>query len=286
MLGSTRWVTQNLQNLRKSVFAMVYVDSIRGALFGGSVMPGLRGALDEVLTKVHDPGTGKLVMDLHSQYEMPGFSSDTIPFTGLAGIPVAQLTYGTNYPMYHSIYDDLEWMGKFGDPGYRNSAAMTRILALYLFRLSAGPIFPFRFDEMSSEVVQVLTRLQLDRPDLMKFPSFPKLLEEVQSFQEAANRFHQTVRNNHEIANDQTAKVNLILLDAVQSFTASEGSFILRNMLVGPSSENLCSGAGLSALQTALNSATSRETQTQLERLIQGFARARSLLLEAEKLLH
>jgi N-acetylated-alpha-linked acidic dipeptidase len=117
MIGSTRWVTDHLDQARR-VGNVLYIDSVRGPMFRATVVPGMRGILDDVLRRFKDPNTGKSILDFHLAYEMPGFSDDTIPFSNLAGAPVAQLNYGIHYSMYHSIYDNLAWMKKFGDPGY------------------------------------------------------------------------------------------------------------------------------------------------------------------------
>ena len=57
--------------------------------------------------------------------QLPGFSGDTSPFLGLAGVPSAQLGFGRRtYAQYHSAYHDPYLLGRILDPGYAISATL------------------------------------------------------------------------------------------------------------------------------------------------------------------
>ncbi len=72
-------------------------------------------------------------------YRLPGFSSDAGPFLGLSGTPVAEIGFGRSYPVYHTRFDSIDWVRRFGDPGFARAALFARILALYVGRLASDP---------------------------------------------------------------------------------------------------------------------------------------------------
>jgi N-acetylated-alpha-linked acidic dipeptidase len=74
-----------------------------------------------------------------------GSGSDYAVFLHHLGIPVADLTFAGPYGVYHSIYDNHQWVARFGDPGFRYHAAMTRLWGLVALRLANADVLPFDF---------------------------------------------------------------------------------------------------------------------------------------------
>src|SRR5262249_28687752 len=71
-----------------------------------------------------------------------GSGSDYTVFLNFLGVPVIDMSFTGAYGVYHSIYDDHLWMSKFGDPGFRYHAVMTRLWGLMALRLANADIVP------------------------------------------------------------------------------------------------------------------------------------------------
>ena len=169
MFGSSEWVRKNAN---KKIAAYVNVDSAyRSPYFVGNLTPGMAAPLLDVLALVEDPLTRTKFSETHGEFRLPGFSSDAGPFLGYTGVPVAEIGFGINFPMYHSIYDDLHWMEKFGDPGYRYHATLVKILGLYLEQFTETDLLPYGFDDVPEYVQKELLTIagksgvQLDAAD-------------------------------------------------------------------------------------------------------------------------
>jgi N-acetylated-alpha-linked acidic dipeptidase len=280
MIGSTSWVLQHLGKARGNVAAVIYIDSVRGPLFGANIVPGLRGTLDEVLQRFSDPGTGKSVSDIHLEYGMPGFSDDTIPFTNLAGVPVAQLNYGTNFTMYHSIYDNLAWMSKYCDPGYEYTANLARMVALFSILLTKDNRLPFRFSEFGEHYDKQFAKLNLERD----FSALQKVANEI-----SANGKEIEKIDFSRLPPDRRKEANRLLLDAILTFTEEPGKsdepFILRNVALGPSAQNECAGLELSGIQRAMKLSDSKLFEKETDRALAAFTHANELLQKTRVLL-
>jgi|GEM_PF-1749274 len=280
MIGSTQWVLQHIAEVRHRVASFVYVDSVRGQLFGASIAPGLRGMLDQVLDQFKDPSTEKSVREFHLEYGMPGYSDDTMPFSNLAGVPVAQLNYGMYYSMNHSIYDNLEWMNRYNDPGYLYTANLARIVALFSIILTKDAMLPFRFSEFGQHYQRQFSNLQPEK----EFTELVQLAGDVS----ALGKEIESV-NFQRLTQEKRREVNRLLLEAVVSFTDEPGHteepFILRNVTMGPSPQNECAGLEISGIQRAIQLSSTEMLQKETSRAVTAFSRARDLLQQARILL-
>jgi N-acetylated-alpha-linked acidic dipeptidase len=290
LFGSTKWVESALQDPSKKVVAYLNVDTaVQGEDFAGYLMPGLRGPLDEVLKLVKDPITGEPLSERRGEFANPGFSVDTAPFNGLAGIPVAEIHFGRYYPMYHSIYDNLAWMNRFDDPGYKLSATLSRVLCLYLFKLSNDQIFPFQFEELTE-----YTRGSLSRMIPKELEIDPGISQKISGLKEAMSRFDQAFANFQRISQQKkfvkevvAQETNDLLLSAYSSFTrkgaSSEqfGDYARRNALLGPSEKEGCAGQELPGLGHALRMKDPARIKQEIQRLTDSFITSGKILFQA-----
>src|SRR5262249_41219194 len=136
----------------------LYTDGIRGHSFSANLSPGLGTALEDVLHHVNDPDSGKPVSEIRSANNLPVFSTDTTPMTLIASLPTVQFNYAITYPMYHSVYDNLKWMLKFGDQNFRYTANMTKIFSLYAIRLTSEKVLPWRMTEIAKFISNELAK--------------------------------------------------------------------------------------------------------------------------------
>ena len=283
MIGSTRWVQNTLLKVRSGIGNVLYVDSVRGPILNPTVAPGMREMLDEVLERFTDPNTGKSVREFHVAYQMPGFSDDTIPFSSLAGVPVAQLNYGVHYTMYHSIYDNLSWMEKFGDPNYAYAANLAKILSLYAFALTLEERLPFQFSEFSRYYEKTLSRMKLENAAEDEVAAFDRA---IQKLRELANLGEKIEGEDFShIPGKNIPEINALLQQAVVCFTEpsanSNSSFSFRNILMGPSPENECAGIELPGIRRALLTEQRNGLNVELMRLNVQVSKAIELLKKA-----
>ena len=74
-----------------------------------------------------------------------GSGSDYTVFVDHLGIPAVDVGFKGGYGVYHSIYDDFNWMEKFGDPEFLTHATAARLYTLIAMRAAAADVVPLRF---------------------------------------------------------------------------------------------------------------------------------------------
>ncbi len=283
MIGSTHWVLNHLSKARGGIANLIFVDSVRGPMFSATVIPGLRSLLDDVLKYCIDPNTEKSVLEFHTQYDMPGFSDDTIPFSNLAGVPLAQLNYGIHYPMYHSVYDNLSWMERFGDPGYLYAANLSRILALYAIRLTNEDRLPFRFSEFASHYEKQLSRIRLENIQADERLAINRLIGTVKEVGSLGTKLERA--ELQRISAENRRKMNAFLLQAFLSFTEPPGQtavpFPYRNVIAGPSPENECAGIELPGINRAIRDGSKDRLKREMDRVERAFLKSKEQLEQA-----
>jgi N-acetylated-alpha-linked acidic dipeptidase len=292
LFGSTKWVESFTQKGDKKVAAYVNVDTaVKGQDFAGYLAPGLQKPLDDVLSLVQHPMTGESLLERRGEFVTPGFSDDTGPFTGIAGIPVAEIHFGRYYPMYHSLYDDLTWMSRFNDPGYKLEGALSKVLSLYLLKLSGDEIFPFHFEELSD-----YARKSLKEMIPQKYDSDQSVRQKVQTLNQTLSKFDQAAAqlSNSSLQKKSNEKslleMNLLIVKAIAAFTRKPDpgepfqGYARRNALLGPSEEDGCAGQQLPGLNHAILSNDIIQIQNEIDRLSRSFEEATQFLLKINSL--
>ncbi len=74
-----------------------------------------------------------------------GSGSDYTAYVDHLGVPAVDIGFRGSYGVYHSIYDDFNWMEKFGDPEFITHATAARLYTILAMRAAAADIVPFRF---------------------------------------------------------------------------------------------------------------------------------------------
>lgn len=278
MFGSSRFVEKRLPSLG-ALAAYVNVDSaVRGGDFLGSVMPGLRGPLDEVLGLVTDPGAARLILEVRGTFNLPGFSSDTAPFSGWTTTPVAEIGFGRWYPQYHSVYDSLAWYRTFADPGFVRTACLARVLTLYLARLADGRLLPDRFAELGP-----YARSELGSGAGLPEASSLALRDALDAFTATAAAWDRRERESRDLPPAQAREINATLLRARAAFDgpAPDGlpPFGATSVLIGPSPATGCGAEAFPPLARSRRDPAAAEAQ--LSRLTGAFREAAARLTEA-----
>ncbi|EFJ38722.1 hypothetical protein SELMODRAFT_61589, partial [Selaginella moellendorffii] len=155
LTGSTEWVEDNLAMLKARAVAYLNVDeAVTGSSFSASATPQLDNLLFEVTKMVKDPDSNGTIFDSWCGKSndcvgrLGGGGSDYAPFLQHAGIPSTSMTYeekNSDFPVYHSLYDNYNWMKNFGDPEFHRHATVVKVWGLLARRLAMDTILPFNY---------------------------------------------------------------------------------------------------------------------------------------------
>ena len=280
MLGSTRWLETRLTGADLPALAFLNVDSaVRANDLYASTTPGLRGPLAEVLALVNDPDSGKSLRESSGEPALPGFSSDAAPFLGFSATPVAELGFGRWYGSYHTLYDTATWLKRFGDPGYRRTAALARVVALYVGMLVTPRFFPLRFSEVSDFTNREIREIQARHPASISWvPQVARpFSSQVESFETGARAWDARTRASQSPGKDAGRFDRHVSL-ALGAFGAPGVSFGRGCLLWGPSPETGCGAVGLPGLEEAVRRGDRAAAARELGGLAVAFSQAREQL--------
>ena len=243
LTSSTEWGEQHEAWLRRSAVAYLNVDSAAsGSTFSAAAVPALNQVLDEVARTVRDPvsrltlaatardrrtreggrrltGTADDVVD-----NRLGSGSDYTVFLNFLGVPVADLSFDGPNGVYHSLYDNHNWVATIGDPGFRYHVALVQFWGLVALRLAGADVVPLdyepyarRVDEFAAEVA----RRWIGRPGAGTADFLTDVRDAARDMRAAAARFNerreaalrQSDSSRFELLNRQLLAVERALLD-------------------------------------------------------------------------
>jgi N-acetylated-alpha-linked acidic dipeptidase len=176
LLGSTEWAEANDAMLTRDAVAYVNVDAaVSGDSLRVNGSDAMRALFSEVARDVRDPLQNRsewnTVMDrawidgkaawsqanrlrrLRGAAAEPfgypvaplGSGSDYTVFVDHLGVPSADLQFEGLSGVYHSMYDDFEFMDRVVDPGYHRHLCMTELWTRAILRLAEAPVLPLRY---------------------------------------------------------------------------------------------------------------------------------------------
>jgi N-acetylated-alpha-linked acidic dipeptidase len=230
LTGSTEWGEQFEDELRRNAVVCLNVDSATsGENLSMSLVPALLPAVIDATKAVRDPATGRSLyqrwvteknpLNIRS-YAVPGATGGGVPFGILGGgsdfmvflqhdgVPSLDMAFDGAYGVYHSLYDDFDWMEKFGDPGFRYHAAMSRLWGLLALRFADADLEPFDYAGYASEVAAYLASLREIAPPEFSTGEIDPLLERCRRWREAAAKLTaelETWRTNGILAGSGTS---------------------------------------------------------------------------------
>ncbi len=173
LVGSTEWVEEHARQLHDGAVAYINLDGVAGGpYFSAVASPSLRDLLYAGADAVADP-----LLPQSSVYRawrnripgasvgLPGGGSDYAPFTAIAGVPAIGFGFSAAAGVYHSAYDTIGFMERFGDPGYRQHRAASALATWLLWRLGNDSAVAFDYRDLAQDVVTGLNAIrgELDR---------------------------------------------------------------------------------------------------------------------------
>ncbi len=177
LIGSTEWVEANRAELQAKAVAYINTDvGVTGPNFTAGDTPSLDQVIRDATKDIQDPATGHSVYDAWysrssnqrgdataraipmaeasgaARVARLGSGSDFSAFFDYAGIPSIDVSFGGDYGVYHSLYDDFYWMKHFGDPKFVYHATLARVLGTLALRLDEADILPYDYASYASEI--------------------------------------------------------------------------------------------------------------------------------------
>lgn len=104
------------------------------------------------------------------------------------GVPSLDMIFDGPYGVYHSVYDDYAWMARFGDPGFRYHAAMSRLWGLLALRFADADLLPFDYSLYATEVSAYLKGLEKTAPADFFAQEIQPLIQACHNWKEAASQ--------------------------------------------------------------------------------------------------
>lgn len=213
LIGSTEWVEDNADALRKNAVAYINTDgSGRGFIgIGGSHV--LEPFFNQIITEVNDPflnislqerARARLMLRADNDKERAeaknrkdlrlyplGSGSDYTPFLQHLGIASANLGMGgeDDDGSYHTLYDTYEHYTKFVDPGLVYSATLAKVTGRATLRLANAPRLPFEFVGFADNINMYVDELQELADKMRKDTTFDNELIEDGTYAAALNRY-------------------------------------------------------------------------------------------------
>lgn len=184
LLGSTEWVEENAVELKQKAVAYLNVDAaVSGANFGASSVPSMWKMIRAATRDVPDPKSEKSIYqqwqdrtrDSNPDPELTdaetgsdtriaearigalGSGSDYTPFLQHLGIPSSDMSFGGDYGVYHSAYDDFYWMSHFGDPTFMYHVTAARLWGTIAMRLADSAGLPLDYRDYATQVREFFT---------------------------------------------------------------------------------------------------------------------------------
>jgi N-acetylated-alpha-linked acidic dipeptidase len=179
LTSSTEWGEQNEQALRENAVAYLNVDSsTSGRTFTAAAVPSLNQFIAEAAATITDPETGLSLPEAkrrdgnREQGSLPnasgdalvnnrlGSGSDYTVFLNFIGVPIIDMAFDGPYGVYHSQYDNHQWVERIGDPGFRYHEAMTKLWGVMALRLANADALPFDYRPYAGKVREFLAEIE------------------------------------------------------------------------------------------------------------------------------
>jgi N-acetylated-alpha-linked acidic dipeptidase len=257
LIGSTEWVEEHAESLSRRAVAYLNMDSgVSGTHFGASAVPSLGRLVAEVTRDVTDPSTGRPLFAVWSEEAKSvrrgngipyvvlntppqegsgeahvgdlGSGSDYTPFLQHLGVPSLDVGFGGPYGVYHSAYDNFNWMQSFGDPSFRYSVAAAQVYGTLALRLANAEVLPFDFEDYGKTLQTYLDDLEKEtrKSEASGKLQFEEAKKSASRFTAAAQKLARKLGATGAdggASGGRLAEANQALMEVERSFLLSDG---------------------------------------------------------------
>jgi N-acetylated-alpha-linked acidic dipeptidase len=308
LTGSTEWGEEHEKDLETNGLACINVDeATSGNELSVSASPLLFSLLRDAAADVPDPGRhGKSIAEGWREtgnkvsarsYATGASESDTLPISVLGsgsdytvffnrlGLPSADLVFDGPYGVYHSVYDDYQWMATQGDPGFLYHAAMARYVGVLALRIANADLYPFGAADYGREIARYASELARTEQaaDLQK--DLERLGSEALAWRREARQTQAALSDRlgrNELSRSDAARANAWLLSLERSLLDSEGlpgRFWFRHLVYAPLPSYLAET--LPAIREASEAGHSASARLQIRKLQDRLAAAAASAVKA-----
>jgi N-acetylated-alpha-linked acidic dipeptidase len=205
LTSSTEWGEQHAERLRGGAVAYLNVDSAAsGPRFAATAVPALNALLAEAAKVVRDPELKTSVFDARRARReteagsLPtgssddlvdnrvGSGSDYTVFLNHLGVPAADLSFDGPYGVYHSIYDNHNWVATIGDPGFRYHVALVQLWGVVTLRLAEADVIPLDYAPYASAIAKFADDLERRAAAVLEGVDFADLRAAIAEMEAAA----------------------------------------------------------------------------------------------------
>jgi N-acetylated-alpha-linked acidic dipeptidase len=180
-----------------------------------------------------------------AQMQPLGSGSDFTVFLDHLAIPALDIGFSGGYGVYHSVYDNFNWMEKFGDPEFLTHTLAARLYTVLCMRAAAAELLPLRFAPYGEALRGHVDELRLirarqvrgkaDSPAQAESQSslpvdsseiFAPLVRAVRSFQSKASELDGALvalANRGSIAQQVLGSINDLLVRVERAFLLPGG---------------------------------------------------------------
>ncbi len=241
LIGSTEWVEENAEKLRKNAVAYLNVDvAVDGSNFGVSGVPSLMAFAHSAMADVVDPKTGKSIFEAwvnrqrgekasqvkigDSDFQMGslGSGSDYTPFLQHIGVPSLDMGFNGPYGVYHSAYDSFHWMEKFGDPSFTYHTTLAKIWGLMAIRLATTPLLPFEYGNYGKQIERFIEIIGKEVKEKNLDLDLGQLRQAAVEFRQAAERYQEKI-NAQRLTGNTLNNTNDMFLKVERAFIDPQG---------------------------------------------------------------
>ncbi|CUI13335.1 Hypothetical protein, putative, partial [Bodo saltans] len=233
IVGSVEYVETNAELLRQRAVAYLNMD----IAVSGSEMLSLSGSplMETVATiaasEVLLPNSTLPLSSMVAPFTAPGSGSDHVGFIQVAGVPVIDSTFenrtSSYEAVYHSNYDNLDWMSRFGDPGYLFHRTMAQFQGTMLLLLADSAVLPMYVEVYASRINSWVSSFA-SHPD-NKFADFSFMLNSVQLLSDACS----IGKSRRELAAQQDAQVDTLVSASRMIDRVNRVSYGMERVFVG-----------------------------------------------------
>lgn len=301
LLGSTEYVEDDSLRLSKNAVAYFNQDvAAQGSRFSGGGSPSLRPMLRDVAKIVPDPAGGSVYSQWRKASAIadtaeppmgdPGGGSDFAGFYNHLGIPIAEWGFGGAGGVYHSQYDDYNWMTKFGDPGFVYHAAASKVATAMMLRMADADVLPYDYVEFARTMRKYIAPIDRQIQDRKWSGSTAALRNAIDHLEREATAFNST-RDSVLASNVSSAtlqKTNQALLLVERALLRPQGLRTrpwFRNLIYVADENNGYANMVFPSVNEAIRTNDSALTQSEINDLASRFDRAAQAVADARSAL-
>jgi len=194
-----------------------------------------------------------------------GSGSDFTKFYATLGMAAVDLRYTfdettglTQYPSYHTIYDNLQYYNRFVDPDYRYHTVVTKMLLQVTLGIADDFIIPFNITRYCSQIVNDTDAFEYSYMEMMapKNVTMEPVRKAALSLLKAAQEFQKRLNDVNKNSCLEVRRFNDQLMQFERAFIVPEGLPQLladsKHILYSPYRKTLFKGGAFPSLSSLL----------------------------------